>query len=90
MQSRNAYIGGYTEKWSKGILTDIAKELKVYAITKVVCEELSLPRASTADVAICKTDSIVQKPENIIGEVKNQNKLTKTDIEAILTEEVQV
>jgi hypothetical protein len=67
LQSRNAYIGGYTEKWSRGILTDIAKELKAYAITKVVCEELSLTRASAADVAICKTDSIVQKPEDIIA-----------------------
>ncbi len=67
LQSRNAYIGAYTERWSQGILKEIAKELKAYAITKVICEELSLPRASAADVAICKTDSIVQKPENIIA-----------------------
>ncbi len=67
VQSRNSFIGAYTEKWAQGILTDVAKELKAHALTKVVCEELSLPRASAADVAICKTDSIVQKHENIIA-----------------------
>lgn len=67
LQSRNAYIGDYTEKWTQTILTNIAKEMNTYAIPKAICDELSLPRASAADVAICKKDSIIQKPEDVIA-----------------------
>lgn len=72
LQSRNAYIGDYTEKWTKGMITGIAEDLNGYAVNKVVCEELSLPPESAADVAICKTDSKIQKAEDImvIVEVK--------------------
>ena len=67
LQSRNAFIGAYTEKWALEILKEIAKELKAYAVRNVVCEELELTKGSPADVAICKTDSIIQKPEDIIA-----------------------
>ncbi|MEW5897420.1 MAG: hypothetical protein AB1668_07025 [Nanoarchaeota archaeon] len=67
LQSRNAFIGAYTEKWALEILKDIAKELNAYAVRNVVCEELELTKGSPADVAICKTDSVIQKPENILA-----------------------
>jgi len=67
LQSRNAFIGAYTEKWALEILKDVAKELNAYAVRNVVCEELELTKGSPADVAICKTDSIIQKPEDIIA-----------------------
>ena len=67
LQSRNAFIGAYTEKWSQEILNQIAKELNAYAVRNVVCEELELTKGSPADVAICKTNSIFQKPEDIIA-----------------------
>lgn len=67
LQSRNAFIGAYTEKWALEILKDIAKELKAYAVRNVVCEELELTKDSPADVAICKIDSAIQKPDNIIA-----------------------
>lgn len=67
LQSRNAFIGAYTEKWVLEILQGIAKELNAYAVRNVVCEELELTKGSPADVAICKTDSVIQKPENIIA-----------------------
>ena len=67
LQSRNAFIGAYTEKWALEILKDVAKELKAYAVRNVVCEELELSKGSPADVAICKTDSIVQKAEDILA-----------------------
>ena len=67
LQSRNAFIGAYTEKWALEILKDVAKELKAYAVRNVVCEELELSKGSPADVAICKTDSVVQKPEDILA-----------------------
>ncbi|MBI2522912.1 hypothetical protein HYW19_00830 [Candidatus Woesearchaeota archaeon] len=66
LQSRNAFIGAYTEKWSQEILKDIAKELNAHAVRNVVCEELELTKDSPADVAICKTDSIIQKSSNIL------------------------
>ena len=66
LQSRNAFIGAYTEKWSLEILKDIAKELNAHAVRNVVCEELELTKGSPADVAICKTDSVVQRPQDII------------------------
>ncbi len=67
LQSRNAFIGAYTEKWALEILQASAKELNAYAVRNVVCEELELTRGSPADVTICKTDSVLQKAENIIA-----------------------
>ena len=67
LQSRNAFIGAYTEKWTLEILKDVAKELKAYAVRNMVCEELELSKGSPADVAICKTDSVIQRPENILA-----------------------
>lgn len=67
LQSRNAFIGAYTEKWTKELLSSVAKDLKAYALSSVICEELELTQQSPADVAICKTDSQIQKAENIIA-----------------------
>lgn len=65
LQSRNSLIGRFTEKWSKTLFEPIAKELGLYAVNSVVCDELGLTRQSSADLAICTTNNIVQKPENI-------------------------
>jgi hypothetical protein len=72
LQSRNSFIGKYTEKWCKDLLAPIATKLGLHAVNEVVCEELALPRNSAADLALCTTDSRVQEPENIklIFEVK--------------------
>lgn len=67
LQSRNAYIGAFTEKWSQEILNIIAKKLNAYAVQSVVCDEFELSNKSPADVAICKTNSVIQKPEDIIA-----------------------
>src|SRR4030065_626888 len=56
LQSRNAFIGAYTEKWTLAFLEQIAKELDVFAVRSVMCEELELTKKSPADVALCKTD----------------------------------
>ncbi len=66
LQSRNAFIGNYTEKWVKKLLTPLAKKFDAHAIHKVVCEEIGIGGRSTADVAIVKTPHRVQKPENIL------------------------
>lgn len=67
LQSRNAFIGAYTEKWALKILKEIANELNAYAVRNVVCEEVELSKGSPADIAICKKDSIIQKSEDIIA-----------------------
>ncbi len=67
LQSRNSYIGDYTEKWSQNILSSIARELRLYAVKGAVCDELELTQKSAADVALCKTPSVVQKAEDIFA-----------------------
>lgn len=65
LQSRNSLIGQFTEKWSKTIFEPIAKELGLYAVNSVVCDELGLTRQSSADLAFCTSNNTIQKPENI-------------------------
>ncbi len=65
LQSRNSLIGQFTEKWSKTIFEPIAKELGLFAVNSVVCNELGLSRQSNADLAFCTTNQTVQTPENI-------------------------
>ena len=72
LQSRNAFIGAFTEKWVKKFLEPIAKSKGLYCINGVVCEELGLTNRSPADIAFCVTNEKVQTQENIkaIFEVK--------------------
>ncbi len=72
LQSRNSLIGQFTEKWSKTLFEPIARELNLFAVNSVVCEEIGLPPRSSADLAFCTTNAIQQKPENIklIFEIK--------------------
>lgn len=65
LQSRNALIGQFTEKWCKTLFEPIAKELGLFAVNSVVCNELGLSRQSSADLAFCTTNHTFQKPENI-------------------------
>lgn len=65
LQSRNALIGQFTEKWSKAIFQPIANKLGLYAVNSVVCDEIGLSRQSSADLAFCTTNNTIQSPENI-------------------------
>jgi len=66
LQARNALIGNYTEKWSADLLSEFAQSKGYYVVQGAVCNEIGLPRVSNADVAICKTRNIDQKPEDIL------------------------
>ena len=66
LQSRNSLIGNFTEKYSVDLLQKFASRHNWFAIQGVVCDKISLSRQSAADVAICKTNNIVQKPEDIL------------------------
>ena len=72
LQSRNSLIGNFTEKWTRDLLSNFAQEHGLYAKQNVVCDEIGLYNMSPADVAFCKTDEVIQKPQNIelIIEVK--------------------
>jgi hypothetical protein len=72
LQSRNALIGEFTEKWCKKLFEPVAKKLGLFAVNGVVCEELSLTNRSSADLAFCSTPDVKQKPKNIklIFEIK--------------------
>ncbi|HOF02928.1 MAG TPA: hypothetical protein PLT58_03080, partial [Atribacterota bacterium] len=66
LQSRNSLIGSYTEKWATDLFTEIAKTIGGYSVQGVISEEIGLTNQSPADVAICKTKNIIQKPQNIL------------------------
>lgn len=66
LQSRNSLIGSYTEKWATDLFSEIAKMVNGYAVQGVISEEIGLTNQSSADIAICKTKNITQKPENIL------------------------
>ncbi|MAT59939.1 MAG: hypothetical protein CMF23_18355 [Ignavibacteriae bacterium] len=66
LQSRNSLIGNFTEKFSVDLLQNFAKKHNWFAVQGVVCDEIGLSKQSSADVAICKTNNQIQKPENIL------------------------
>lgn len=66
LQSRNSLIGAYTEKWATDLFNNIANAIGGYSIQGIVSEEIGLTKQSSADVAICKTKDINQKPKNIL------------------------
>lgn len=72
LQSRNALIGHYTEKWCKELFDPIARKFGFFAINGVVCNEIGLTSQSSADLAICTKDSIYQVSNDIklIFEIK--------------------
>lgn len=72
LQSRNSYIGDYTETWCKNFLEPIASKLGLFVVQNVVCEEIGLNKTSGADLAFCTTKEQYQKPQNIklIFEIK--------------------
>lgn len=72
LQSRNALIGSFTEKYSVDLLQDFANSQGLYAVQSVICNEIGLSAQSPADVAFCKTRHREQFPTDIktIFEVK--------------------
>jgi len=55
LQSRNALIGNFTEKYSVDLLQGFANSQNLYAIQGVICNEIGLSAQSPADVALCKS-----------------------------------
>ncbi len=72
LQSRNALIGNFTEKYSVDLLQEFAISKKLHAVQGVVCNEIGLTDQSPCDVALCKKRQREQSAKNItaIFEVK--------------------
>lgn len=66
LQSRNSLIGSFTEKWVADLFSETAKMVGGYAVQGVIAEEIGLTNQSPADVAICKTKNVIQRPENVL------------------------
>ena len=67
LQSRNALIGNFTEKYSVDLLQNFVRECNLYAVQGVICEEIGLTPQSPSDVAICKVKRREQKAEDIVA-----------------------
>ena len=65
LQSRNSLIGQFTEKWCKDLLHPIARQLGLYAINGVICEEIGLTQKTSADLAFCTKNKINQEAKDI-------------------------
>ena len=67
LQSRNALIGNFTEKYSVDLLHNFAKSHNLHAVQGVICKEIGLTPQSPSDVAICKIKRREQKAEDIVA-----------------------
>lgn len=66
LQARNSLIGKFTEKWVRDVIDEVIKDKNLYAVQGAVCESLSLPSSSAADVIISKSPNLIQKAEDIL------------------------
>ena len=65
LQSRNAFIGNFTEQYSVDLLGEFAASKGLFAVQGVVCPEIELTTQSPADVAICTSNVKFQRAENV-------------------------
>ncbi|MEA3360350.1 MAG: hypothetical protein U9R17_13225, partial [Thermodesulfobacteriota bacterium] len=72
LQSRNALIGNFTEKYSVDLLQKFASSKGLCAVQGAICNEIGLSPQSPADVVLCKSKQREQKAKDIaaIFEVK--------------------
>jgi len=66
LQSRNALIGSFTEKWTRDLITECIRDHNYYAIQGAICKELALPIVSRGDVVISKSNNINLNPNDIL------------------------
>ena len=70
LQSRNALIGNFTEKWTTDLIQEVVKDKGLFAVQGAICEEIALSTMSPADVIISKHKKIIQQPEDILAIVE--------------------
>ncbi len=67
LQSRNALIGNFTEKWTTDLIQEVVKDKGLFAVQGAICEEIALTNMSPADVVISRSKNINQRPEDILA-----------------------
>lgn len=67
LQSRNALIGNFTEKWTTDLIHEIVKGKGLFAVQGAICNEIALSNISPADVVISRNKNINQIPEDILA-----------------------
>lgn len=67
LQSRNALIGNFTEKYSVDLLQDFARSKNLFAVQGAICDDIGLTSQSPADVALCKSKQREQIVQDIIA-----------------------
>jgi hypothetical protein len=67
LQSRNALIGNFTEKWTTDLIHGIVKDKGLFTVQGAICNEIALSNQSPADVVISRNKNINQTPEDILA-----------------------
>ena len=67
LQSRNALIGSFTEKWTTDLIQEIVRDKGLFAVQGAICNEIALSNMSPADVVISKNNSLNQFPDDILA-----------------------
>ena len=67
LQSRNALIGNFTEKWTTDLIQEVIKDKELFAVQGAICDEIALTNMSPADVVISRNKNINQQPEDILA-----------------------
>ncbi|MBI4619641.1 MAG: hypothetical protein HY739_05720 [Desulfobacterales bacterium] len=67
LQSRNALIGNFTEKWTTDLIQEVVIDKGLFAVQGAICDEIALTNMSPADVVISKSKNINQRPEEIVA-----------------------
>ncbi len=67
LQSRNALIGNFTEKWTTDLIQGIVKDRGLFAVQGAICNEIALSNMSPADVVISRSKNINQATEDILA-----------------------
>jgi len=72
LQSRNSFIGEFSETWFRKLIEPIAGERGLFAVQSAVCEEIELTQTSPGDVVLADKYDRTLEPENIalIFEIK--------------------
>ncbi len=70
LQSRNALIGNFTEKWTTDLIQEIVKDKELFAVQGAICNEIALSNQSPADVVISRRSNLNQNPEDILAIVE--------------------
>ncbi|OGW52931.1 MAG: hypothetical protein A2Y81_03080 [Nitrospirae bacterium RBG_13_43_8] len=67
LQSRNALIGSFTEKWTTDLIQEVVKDRKLFAVQGAICNEIALSNMSPADVVISRSNNLNQNPDDILA-----------------------